>query len=68
MEPNLAISGDEARLLMQAITNKGMQYNGSAIPVVTSLLLRLQDISINQPPQLPDATQIGDQNDSQNGN
>lgn len=68
MEPenNIAISGDEARLLLQAMTSQGTAYAGPMLPLAATLMIKLQNISVNQPPTVtpPDAVQLGENHDA----
>lgn len=50
IENNVSLTGDEARLIMSAMTSEGTMYPGPSLPVVTNLLIKLQSISNVQPP------------------
>jgi hypothetical protein len=54
MEPNFVMTGDEARFIINAIIAEGTTYNGPSLPAITNLLIRLQNINVNQPPKEKD--------------
>lgn len=47
--PNIALNGDEARILMASMMDGSVQ---APTNIVISLFTRLNELSINQPPQL----------------
>ncbi len=49
-ENNFNLSGDEARFLLGGMTSQGMAVPGPLLPMATDLLVRLNNISLNQPP------------------
>lgn len=50
-ENNFNLSGDEARFLLGGMTSQGMAIRGPLLPMAADLLVRLNNISLNQPPQ-----------------
>jgi hypothetical protein len=48
-QPNIAINGDEARILMASMMDGSVQ---APTNIVISLFTRLNELSVNQPPQL----------------
>lgn len=56
MENNFNLTGDEARILMAAMRAEGVSYPGPMLPMAADLLVRLNNISMNQPPTQPEET------------
>ncbi len=55
MQLNVALTGDQARLLITLITNENVTYNGSSLPDLYVIFAQLLAISNAQPPVAPAA-------------
>lgn len=49
IENNTNLSGDEARLLLQAMFSKGISYPGDIMPMAFALYQKLFQLHLNQP-------------------
>jgi len=48
---NFNLSGDEARLILTALLAESIKFSGNMIPMILSLVQRLNEINLNQPPK-----------------
>lgn len=48
---NFNLSGDEARLILTTLLSESVKYSGNMLPMLLSLVQRLNEININQPPK-----------------
>jgi hypothetical protein len=55
MQPNIMLTGDQARLLIGLMTNDNVVYKGSSLPDVYLIFGQLLAISNVQPPTQPPA-------------
>jgi hypothetical protein len=53
METNIALTGDQARLLIALMTNENVVYKGNSLPDVYLIFGQLLSISNVQPPTQP---------------
>ncbi len=53
MELNVALTGDQARLLISLITNENVTYKGNSLPDMYVIFAQLLAVSNVQPPAAP---------------